>query len=1030
MTVRDFYIDFDYTQLLEINNETPDANLEEFLALGIDKVYFSGNQPAIFFKEVKQFNDSTLIQIAEIHHLAWNYRKVMFLVVVSAAEIRIYNCYKKPFNYQLDNIDLEDELKKIELVSSEFADVEALQTIKQVFSRIAVDTGLLWVTDNGLREKIDIQQRIDRYLVKSLLSAAKELKKYDIEDDVIHSLLMRSIFIMYLEDKGAASETKLYSEIIEEAQSYLDILEDKNATYTLFRKLQAHFNGNVFPLIAGEEKQVQKEHLKVIQQCLVDGDISHTSKLFTWRIFRFDIIQIELLSEIYENFLEEFKEKKKEDGGQYYTPPSLVELILNEKLRTKGETDWNVKILDPACGSGIFLVESFKRLVRRWKNAHPDKQIEFKDLREIIKENVFGIEYDKFAIRVTAFSLYLAMVEHLNPKTLWIDKRYKFPHLIFDPDDKTLPYQGNNLLRRDTIGQVSTDTFNRIDLVVGNPPFGSRIKLASIKRFCIKYGYGQDMVIPFLRKAADFAPEGVVALIFNTKILTNSEGPFQKFRKWLFQDVYVEKVYNLSIFRKAPKTFGGQLFSSAVGPVSIVYYQKNIPPVQTDTIEYWAPKTYIKNSLIEGVVIDSTDIKFLPRGECQKPNTKIWKIAMWGTYEDFLLIEKLNKNFSSLESYIKQNNIKKGVGFQLLTKSKDKPKKDKDIGSLKYLDADLIEPYYTPRSNLRKINDSIKTEKAIDFYLKLYNKSLLSELPQIDLFRRLGKKEAYVSPHLIIKKGTEKGFVCASYLDFSCSFRDGVYGFYGKKKDSVSLKAIVSYLNSIISNYYLFLSISSYGIEREQIMLKEFLGLPFPELADSDLAKIDSAMQNYIEHRKTNEIFYDKTVTGNIDEIFFDAFKLTTKEKYLIDDALNINIDLFLKGKDSSALRNVTIDESKNYGELLSKSMEEFLHHKQCVSVTVFDISRNTPLNLVILKFTDSHTKIIQKDAEDIQPHLNDLDKITLQREAKSIYVKKIIKYFDGQDSIYLIKPNQKRFWSRSMALNDARDLINDILKM
>ena len=66
----------------------------------------------------------------------------------------------------------------------------------------------------------------------------------------------------------------------------------------------------------------------------------------------------------------------------------------------------------------------------------------FSDLREILEQNIFGIEYDRLAIRVTAFSLYLAILEHLNLRTLWIDKRYKFPYLIFDPQDKALKKQG------------------------------------------------------------------------------------------------------------------------------------------------------------------------------------------------------------------------------------------------------------------------------------------------------------------------------------------------------------------------------------------------------------------------------------------------------------------------------------------------------------------------------------------------------------------------------------------------------------
>jgi len=1029
MTVKTIYTDLDYKELLDVQKDGSTLDVEEFRHLGVDKVYFSGQFPAIFFKEVKQFDSTTLKEIAKVHHLAWNYRKVMFLIAVSPTEIRIYNCCRKPFNYEIKEVNFEDELKKLELISCEVTEVAVLKTIKELFSRIAVDSGTLWATENKLREKIDVQQRIDRYLVKSLLNAAKELKTSGLSEEIIHSLLMRSIFIMYLEDKGAAKETKLYTQISKEAQSYLDILDSKTSTYILFKKVEEHFNGNVFPLIKGEEKKVTQAHLKIIQKCLIDGDLSDNPKLFTWRLFRFDIIQIELLSEIYENFLEEFKETKKEEAGAYYTPPSLVELILNEKLKTKNETDYNFKVLDPACGSGIFLVESFKRLVKRWKNANPDKQIEFQDLRDILKKNIFGIELDKLAIRVAAFSLYLAIVEQLNPKTLWSDKRYKFPYLIKDSQDKDLENQGVNLLRADTIGGVTVDDLPVMDLVVGNPPFGSKIKLPAIKKFCVQHGYGQDMVIPFLRKAVDFTDTGSVALIFNTKVLTNTEKPFQTFRKWLFNEAYVEKVYNLSIFRKAPKTFGGQLFSSAVGPVSIAFYQKQIPKKLSSSIEYWSPKTYIKNSLVEGVVIDSTDIKFLPREECQKPDTKIWKIAMWGTYEDFSLIERLKSNYSGLKKYVSQSKIKHGVGFQLLTNKNDKALPDEKLANLKYIDANNIEPYYTSDSNLSKINDSIKTKKAIAFYLDYYNKQILRDLPKIAVFRRLGDKEAYVAPHFVIKKGLKDGLTCASYLDYNCAFRDGVYGFYCPKENINSLKIITAFLNSAISNYYLFLSISSYGIERDQIMKNEYLDVPFSLLSEKQSTEVVSAMDDLINYKKENELALQVKLKKNIDNIFSKSLGISIHEGYLIEDAIKFSIDLFHKGMDSIALKSIELKETKTYVSIVCDIINDYLNTKIKLNAKIYDVSKNDPLNLIVFKFSNSLKDIQEGNGDEIKAHLNDLDSLTFTKEAQSIYMKKQIKYYDN-DTIYLIKPNQKRFWSRSAAINDAKELIGEILSM
>lgn len=115
-------------------------------------------------------------------------------------------------------------------------------------------------------------------------------------------------------------------------------------------------------------------------------------------------------------------------------------------------------------------------------------------------------------------------------------------------------------------------------------------------------------------------------MIFNTKLLTNTSSTYQNFRKWLFNDCYVEKVYNFSILRNAPKDFGGQLFGSAIGPICIAFYQKEKPENGSDRIVYYAPKTYIKSNVLEGVVIDSTDVKYLPRKNAKNPTQKFGKL--------------------------------------------------------------------------------------------------------------------------------------------------------------------------------------------------------------------------------------------------------------------------------------------------------------------------------------------------------------------------------------------------------------------
>ena len=97
MSTNFFYKKLGYEHLVKCS-EIPISNPEyqELGEMGADKVYFSGDFPAILFKEINIFDRSTLKQIAEIQHKAWNYRKIMFLFVVSDTEIRFYNCHEKP----------------------------------------------------------------------------------------------------------------------------------------------------------------------------------------------------------------------------------------------------------------------------------------------------------------------------------------------------------------------------------------------------------------------------------------------------------------------------------------------------------------------------------------------------------------------------------------------------------------------------------------------------------------------------------------------------------------------------------------------------------------------------------------------------------------------------------------------------------------------------------------------------------------------------------------------------------------------
>lgn len=986
------------------NSKVLDADLFNKDELGYVHFYENEHQPALFLKEVDSFDFTTIKQIAEIHKICWNFQKVLFLYVYTKTEIRIYNCSEKPFSFDSETKENEfvNKLEDIELYSCKETDKEKLKLLNTIFSRLAIDTGFIWSSDKAveIRKKIKLQNRVDKFLIQSLINVSKELEAQGLNDkNLIHKLVMRSLFLLYLEDRGATKK-EFYSEFSTEAESYLDLLKEGevNYVYSLFKKLAEDFNGSLFNIEENEKELITDKHLDLIRQCFTNGYTnSNQTKLFSdWKLFDFSIIRIELLSEIYENFLSELDKKEKKNTGTFYTPPSLVELILNEKLPVgNNESEYNVKTLDPSCGSGIFLVQSFKRLVKRYENKHHSKLNDFNVLVDILKTNIYGIELDPKSIKVAAFSLYLALLDNLDPKTGWWNKTIQFPYLINDSKDATLKQQGNNLFRRDTISDLSeVKELQDFDLIVGNPPFGTKKLLPTITAYCKKENFAQEMVLPFLHKATLLAPKGKIALIFNTKVLTNTGGTYQNFRKWLFNENYVEKVYNFSILRKAPKFSGGQLFGSAVGPISIIFYQKENPKNPKDSIAYYAPKTYIKNDILEGIVIDSSDEKHLPRIECEKPESKIWKIAMWGSYFDFELINKLKSNFLTLKEYINKSN-----GVWDCTKG---------------IMADSLKPEFIP--------ENIISPKLIERYSAPNN--IL--VPNNKYYRKVDKK--FINPpYLVFKEGQSNKKYCASIIEDEEYFTNSLYGFYNNN-DFRNSKILCLFMNSIFSNYFLSLSTSTWGIERERINLNELITLPaiIDKLEESQINFLSNIFDEIVEIKKSDKVIQDIShLEKEIDQIInTDILNLTEDEQIIIQDTLDFSLDLFEKQEKSKAV--LPVNTINLYSERICREVNDWLDDVDLkVSATHYRIDRNCPLYMIKLSFGNQE-KEAEISKEDIYSELKILDQKLWNEEAKNLYFRKKINYFDGND-VYLIKPNQRRFWSQTVAMEDSKTLLIEI---
>jgi hypothetical protein len=151
----------------------------------------------------------------------------------------------------------------------------------------------------------------------------------------------------------------------------------------------------------------------------------------------------------------------------------------------------------------------------------------------------------------------------------------------------------------------------------------------------------------------------------------------------------------------------------------------------------------------------------------------------------------------------------------------------------------------------------------------------------------------------------------------------------------------------------------------------------------------------------------------------------------LIEDLLEYQLDAFQSGQRSKAFRHCQKEDTEQYAQHLCKTINEFLSYTPEIGVwaTVFDVQMHVPLNVIVLNFNQKAKKgtvQVLQDSE-INQVLKDLEQFCYKEHSESIYYRKFFRYYKD-DVIYLLKPNEKRFWTRSMGLNDADEIILELL--
>jgi hypothetical protein len=971
----------------------PDTNQKVDNELFVDAIYFSGDHPFIYFKKLSTFDP---VIVKELHCKVWNEGRVPLLSIITPQEIRFYDCFDTPG---------KDNLDKLERGGCFQNEENDLKRLGELLHQSKIDTGLIW-QKGQFGEGLKKQNRVDRKLVRNLSEAKNILHSiYHIPLHIVHDLLGRSLFALYLEDREIR---------FSEQNNYKGFFEaEVESIYQHFHFLKEKFNGDLFPVTSEEEMFVKNDPncLQIVKQCFSEDEIGQET---FWRMFRFQYIPIEFISSVYEEFMsdediEHNSIDKKRKEGAYYTRPMLVEFMLNEILPWPDEKNkqYDLKILDPACGSGIFLVESYKRLIARWKHINKTDEVSKEVLEKLLLNNIFGIEKDKGAIKVAAFSLYLTMLNYIEPQKV-ISGKVKFKPLVRWSDKKELTERngnerGNNLFQFNTFASDNEIFDNKFDIVVGNPPWKKGEQDEHVENYYDQHKLPKQIMCAYLRKISLIAPQAKISLVSTAKVLFNTGKGYESFRRNFFTDNDVDIIVNLSVVRDV-------IFKNAKAPAVIVNFRRRRSGdenARKESVVYCVPKSVETIDSSQSIIIDASEIKYIPFREVFKEDSKIFKIAMWGNVRDMMLINKLNQ-FPSLKGM--KNEINCGMG---LIHDKAGKKGNPLLSNHKFLETEYIKPYYTDGENLSVLGERHKK------------------------YRKDGR-DLYDPPLILFKEGTYDDCVCSSYIDYKCAFQSSSLGIKLKNRNPAFHKALVACYNSSIGNYYYFLTSSNWEISKGgQIQKNEAKYFPaFPYSMNTEAINLLAKFIDDIINIKDNDHDRDervKEIQREIDITLYRELKITDTEIKLIEDVLNYSSALQRRYIASKAVYPANIDKDVvPYAKTMAKTITSLLKHENKGTwVEVLD-SGNTKdaLRIVALRFNKKmeygtcHTLSIKN----ISGLIADINKYVYELHSESIYYRKVVKYYKP-DTIYLVKPNQKRFWSISQALNDADGILLDLTK-
>lgn len=954
-------------------------------------------KPIAFFCLVKKplvlFYDSPANK-KELFKYIWNFNESPVVIINKPDSVEIFNgfSYSKD-EWSLGKLEEEDNLDN--------------------FSYFELVTGK---SLQKYHHDLKYQNRVDYRLLENISEARKVLMdKYELENSFANALIGKCIFVRYLIDRNV--RIKFDGKLRKWAKSeFYELLRDKKKVISFFRYLREQFNGEAFLANGINLDDVSPEALIVLKNLLEGTDLESGQKSL-FDIYDFSIIPVEFISNVYEHFIGSEKQAEK---GAYYTPIFLVEYILSETVEKYFEANpdqYNCKVLDPACGSGIFLVETLRRMIERYmamNNISPKTKKLKPVLKQLAENNIFGIDQDENAINVAIFSVYLALLDYQDPKDI---ESFDFPKLKQNGNF----YQADFFnLQADFNSRLSKVSF---DFILGNPPWkrgssGESLYIEYIKKRRKKekisnIGKGlpeitisnKEIAQAFLLRTSDFSQKRTkCALIVTSKTLYNLNA--KDFRSYFICNYFIEKVFEL-----AP--VGKEVFRSADTPAVVLFYRYSYGnKTDKNILKHITIKPNRLFSLFKIFSIQRNDYKTILQVKL-KENDWLWKVLVWGSYQDFNLIKRLKNDYISIDGKIKKDKLLVGQG--IIVGDKDK----------KYNTEYLIGK---PLVNHKKDIEQFHVSSSLEWSEKKVTRDRNQEL--------------FKAPILLVKHGLKELKAIAAILYQDALYQHSLTGISEiSSSNNTILRTLCGLLNSELFTYYI-INASAAGTDRGRAHDKEKFSFPYRK--ESFIEKISKKIETIckdlhaasekILNTRINGLKQEKErLIDELNEEILNSFGLNAQEKALVDYSVNVTVPLIMRYKGYEKKLFFPLREEDDilneYADLfISRFSKVFNKKRKNFEIEIWHTNYIVGMFFKALPQTKTGKKKIvwkKKSENDLFARIAGLG---IERLTESIFIHKDIRGFE-REGFYVIKPNERKLWHKAIAYLDLDEFVDAILK-